>query len=114
MSGFLFILAGVAGYRAPGQPALFMGSLALGTVWLAMGVFAAITGRWLWKIRLRGAIVGILLLIVGILSSYIAPFALGIDGSVLIATELAVNTSLLVLLLMSWNPIKSYGGGFPK
>lgn len=105
-----FLLAGFAAGFISGVPGLdslaSVGLLALGGLFLVMGILGIISGVWLWGGKLYGIYTGIPLLTIGCM------FAVALSVSVQTLTIweisgiiLAVNVTLLVLLFVCWQKL---------
>ena len=109
----VFLLAGFAtGFvsSAPGLNALALASvgvLALGGLFLVMGIVGVISGVWLWGGKPYGIYSGIPLLVIGLLIAII------LAGSVhalaaweISAAIIAANGALLILLFACWHRLR--------
>lgn len=115
--GFMFVAGGfatglvasmpMAGLFNNGATLASLGLLGVGALLLAMGAFGMISGVWLWRMQIWGAVVGSVLLIIGM----IIPLFIVITSPVLITYEFlllvwGVNFVMLVLLIGSWGKLR--------
>ena len=109
----LFIFAGFATGFVSNVPNLTslalasVGLLALGGLFLVMGILGIISGIWLWGGKIHGVYSGIPLLVIGC----IVGIALGgsvqtLAGWEISATILAVNVTLLALVFACWQKLR--------
>jgi hypothetical protein len=109
----LFLAAGFATGFVSSVPSLdswalaSVGLLALGGLFLVMGILGVISGIWLWSSKILGIYSGIPLLVIGC----IVAIALGSSVQTLATWEisgtiLAVNITLLTLLFGCWHKLR--------